>query len=206
MFATPSTRWTALQTRNPLAADAFIYCVKSTKIYCRPTCPSRLARRANVIFQNTYIEAAAAGYRPCKRCRPNYQGDEADSQKLAVKKACEIIQKEPIGEKRRSVKELAKEVGLTESHFCRIFKKIAGRTVGEYRRSLEVGIVHSLGELSGLDQENSTTDSTFSSGLDDFQLHDESLTKLQCWQVFEQDLGAEDIDFSLFDENWWVGR
>jgi len=104
------------------------------------------------------------------------------------------------------VKELAKEVGLTESHFCRIFKKIAGRTVGEYRRSLEVGIVHSLGELSGLDQENSTTDSTFSSGLDDFQLHDESLTKLQCWQVFEQDLGAEDIDFSLFDENWWVGR
>ncbi|KAH7378101.1 metal binding domain of Ada-domain-containing protein [Cadophora sp. MPI-SDFR-AT-0126] len=132
-FSTPGSRWAALQSRNPLATSAFIYSVLTTKIYCRPTCSSRLARRANVIFHDTPAEAEAAGFRPCKRCRPNLKENEGDPQILAVEKACDLIAEEKNGEVKWSVKALAKEVGLTESHFCRVFKKIMGMTIGGYR-------------------------------------------------------------------------
>lgn len=132
-FSTPNSRWAALQSRNPLATSAFIYSVITTKIYCRPTCPSRLARRANVIFHDTPAEAEAAGFRACKRCRPNLRENEGDPQILAVEKACGLLAGEEKGGARWSVKGLAKEVGLTESHFCRVFKKLTGMTIGDYR-------------------------------------------------------------------------
>jgi hypothetical protein len=71
------------------------------------------------------------------RCRPG-EVDESvgDPQKIAVGKACELIRKEGKEVQKRSVKGLAKEVGLTESHFCRVFKKIMGMTVGEYRAQI----------------------------------------------------------------------
>ncbi|KAL2067673.1 hypothetical protein VTL71DRAFT_15769 [Oculimacula yallundae] len=139
MFSTTSSRWAALQRRNPLAANSFIYSVITTKIYCRPTCPSRLARRANVIFHDTPVEAEAAGFRACKRCRPNPRENEGDPQILAVEKACALIREEGMKGVKCSVKSLAKEVGLTESHFCRVFKKIKGMTVGEYRMNVNFG-------------------------------------------------------------------
>ncbi|CAG8959503.1 hypothetical protein HYFRA_00001402 [Hymenoscyphus fraxineus] len=134
-FSSPTSRWSALQSRNPLAANAFIYAVTTTKIYCRPTCPSRLARKANIKFYDSANEAEAAGYRACKRCRPELKEIDGDPQKVFVDRACELIRNEGDGEK-WGVKGLAKEVGLTESHFCRVFKKVAGLTVGEYRSSL----------------------------------------------------------------------
>ncbi|KAN0102927.1 hypothetical protein V8E51_011240 [Hyaloscypha variabilis] len=137
-FTTPSTRWAALQSRNPKAANAFVYCVTTTKIYCRPTCPSRLARRANIVFHETVSEAEAEGFRACKRCRPELRDEDSDPQKIAVEKACDLVRKEQRGGKagKWTVKALATEVGLTESHFCRIFKKVMGMTVGEYRASI----------------------------------------------------------------------
>ncbi|KAE9374364.1 hypothetical protein N431DRAFT_437797 [Stipitochalara longipes BDJ] len=146
-FTTPSTRWAALQSRNPKAASAFVYCVTTTKIYCRPTCPSRLARRANIMFHDTASEAEAEGFRACKRCRPELRDGEGDPQKIAVEKACGLVRKEQRGgeDGKWTVKALATEVGLTESHFCRIFKKIMGMTVGEYRASI---LPESTGKLS----------------------------------------------------------
>lgn len=135
-FSTNSSRWTALQSRNPLAHDAFIYSVITTKIYCRPTCPSRLARRANITFHNTAAEAEADGFRPCKRCHPDSKTTQDDPQKIAVAKACDLVKKEAEGGGKWNVKALATEVGLTESHFCRVFKKVVGITVREYRTSL----------------------------------------------------------------------
>ncbi|KAF8856934.1 hypothetical protein BDZ45DRAFT_556339, partial [Acephala macrosclerotiorum] len=131
-FATTSSRWSALQSRDPSAATAFIYSVTTTKIYCRPTCPSRLARRANIVFHNSPAEAEADGFRPCKRCRPEVTENDGDSQKLAVAKACEILRKDGEMGVKLQVKALAAKVGLTECHFCRVFKKIMGITVGEY--------------------------------------------------------------------------
>jgi hypothetical protein len=62
--------------------------------------------------------------------------DEGDPQKIAVVKTCAAIDKELLGAEKKGVKELAKDVGFTESHFCRVFKKITGLTVGEYRASI----------------------------------------------------------------------
>ena len=71
------------------------------------------------------------------RCRPGELSEsEGDPQRLAVAKACGLIQKERKDGEKWSVKGLAKEVGLTESHFCRVFKKVMGLTVGEYRASI----------------------------------------------------------------------
>lgn len=97
------------------------------------------------------------------------------------------------------MKQLAKEVGMTESHFCRIFKKISGRTVGEYRKY--------LGTKPPLeDQMHISSSTTPSLVVDDWILEDD----LMDWTSF-QDCeyvadGLEDIDFSLFDEKWWHGQ
>lgn len=135
-YSTPKSRWTALINRDPQASSAFVYCVTTTKIYCRPNCPSRLARRANIVFHNNATDARAAGYRACMRCRPAMAEDEGDPQKIAVAKTCASIDKELQGGEKKGVKELAKDVGFTESHFCRVFKKVTGLTVGEYRASI----------------------------------------------------------------------
>ncbi|TAQ90659.1 hypothetical protein B7494_g962 [Chlorociboria aeruginascens] len=123
-FSTPESRWHALQTRNPLAASSFIYSVTTTKIFCRPTCPSRLARRANIIFHNSAAEAEAAGYRACKRCTPDRKEGEGDKTEMMILRACALVKEEK--DQKWSVKALAKEVGLTESHFCRVFRKGGG--------------------------------------------------------------------------------
>jgi len=130
-FTTCSSRWKALTTRDPAASSAFIYSVITTKIYCRPDCPSRLARRANIIFHDTAAQAEAAGFRACLRCCPSASTRD-DPQKAAIKKACALVESERNGQI-WSVKDLGKEVGLTESHFCRTFKKVMGCTVGDYR-------------------------------------------------------------------------
>ena len=90
------------------------------------------------MFHDKASEAEAEGFRACKRCRPELREGEGDPQKIAVEKACDLVRKEQRGAEigKWSVKALATEVGLTESHFCRIFKKIIGMTVGEYRASL----------------------------------------------------------------------
>jgi methylphosphotriester-DNA--protein-cysteine methyltransferase len=87
-FSTPSLRHLALTTRNPLATSAFTYAVLTTRIYCRPDCPSRLARRANITFFDTALEAAAAGFRPCKRCAPDVEKGRS-AQEEAVERVCQ---------------------------------------------------------------------------------------------------------------------
>src|SRR5262245_24897734 len=64
-------RWAAVVMRDRSHDGKFFYSVASTGVYCRPTCPSRLAHRVNVRFYDTRADAEAAGYRPCKRCRPD---------------------------------------------------------------------------------------------------------------------------------------
>lgn len=138
-FKTPASRWNALTSRNPLASNSFIYSVITTKIYCRPTCPSRLARRANIVFHDTAEQAEADGFRACMRCKPGtLSGEEGDPQRVAVERAKAIL-KEEVGHRKPiwSIKALAKEAGLTESHFCRVFKKMEGMTVGEFRAKLQ---------------------------------------------------------------------
>src|SRR5689334_16926318 len=108
-YRTPAERWDAVVHREKNADDAFVYSVKTTGVYCRPSCPARLARRENVDFHLTPQHAERAGFRPCKRCKPN--GPTAhDEQAALVAKACKIISDAP---ESLSLGALAEAVGMS---------------------------------------------------------------------------------------------
>ena len=69
--ASDDERWAAVVRRDRQADGLFYYAVQTTRVYCRPACPARLARRENVCFYTTCAEAEQAGFRACKRCRPH---------------------------------------------------------------------------------------------------------------------------------------
>ncbi|MCJ1358629.1 MAG: hypothetical protein MMC33_008629 [Icmadophila ericetorum] len=134
----PISRWQVLATRCPSFHSAFVYCVLTTRIYCRPTCPSRLARRANVIFHDTATKAEMDGFRPCKRCKPEVVGWEMGGEVLEkVKRVKEMIRDGMERGKMPGLGELAGEVGLSRSHFLRVFKGAVGCTPKEWGNRLE---------------------------------------------------------------------
>ena len=69
--AADEARWQHVQRRDKQADGKFYYSVRTTGVYCRPTCAGRLPKRENVRFHATAAEAESAGFRACKRCRPN---------------------------------------------------------------------------------------------------------------------------------------
>src|SRR5882757_10249688 len=88
-------RWEAVRRRDRNADGAFYYAVRTTGIYCRPSCGSRLPLRKNVAFYADPAAAERAGFRPCKRCKPTAQGTahgSAERQAAAVAKACRLIE------------------------------------------------------------------------------------------------------------------
>ncbi|KAG9672358.1 hypothetical protein KCU99_g8571, partial [Aureobasidium melanogenum] len=129
-FETPSSRWQALVTRNPAANGTFVYCVLTTHIYCRPTCPARLARRANVEFFSTSSEAEAAGYRACKRCRPDLATHAPETDKINA--VCQKLRDLEPGQQVPKLEDMAAFAGLTKSHFHRSFKRVMGVTPKAY--------------------------------------------------------------------------
>ncbi|KFX92044.1 hypothetical protein O988_07465 [Pseudogymnoascus sp. VKM F-3808] len=134
-YLTESSRWVALEAHDPLADGNFVYCVKSTGIYCRPTCGARLARRANVVFQDDASAAQEAGFRACKRCKPHL--DKDDSQATLVARARHTIEKTQAETgSMPSIADLAEAADLTKSYFHRIFKKITGVTPRVYAQGL----------------------------------------------------------------------
>jgi AraC family transcriptional regulator, regulatory protein of adaptative response / methylated-DNA-[protein]-cysteine methyltransferase len=127
-FSTDADRWAALVRRDPLADGAFYYSVRTTGVYCRPVCPSRLARRENVRFHATTTDAEAAGFRPCKRCRPD-QASLAEQRAVAVARVCRLIES---SEDMPPLDTLAAAVGMSRFHFHRVFKAITGLTLKAY--------------------------------------------------------------------------
>ena len=131
-FATDEERWAAVQARDPRADGAFYYSVRTTGVYCRPTCPSRRGRRENVAFHATAEEAARQGFRPCKRCTPNEPGlgrQHVRQHAAAVARACRTIE---AAEAMPTLDMLAAAAGLSRFHFHRTFKAITGVTPRAY--------------------------------------------------------------------------
>ncbi|MCC7263734.1 MAG: bifunctional DNA-binding transcriptional regulator/O6-methylguanine-DNA methyltransferase Ada [Candidatus Latescibacteria bacterium] len=127
-FADDESRWQALVQRDLAADGVFVYAVQTTGVYCRPTCGSRLAKREHVRFYATTPEAEAAGFRPCKRCRP-HQLSLAESRQQAVARACALIGEAEVAP---DLKSLAASAGLSPYHFHRVFKEITGVTPKAY--------------------------------------------------------------------------
>jgi AraC family transcriptional regulator, regulatory protein of adaptative response / methylated-DNA-[protein]-cysteine methyltransferase len=121
-------RWQAVSRRDPAFDGEFLFAVRTTGIYCRPSCASRPAKRENVSFFESGAEAEKAGYRACKRCRPDKLG-APDPQMEAVKRACERIES---AEEAPKLAELAASAGLSPYHFHRVFKAITGVTPKAY--------------------------------------------------------------------------
>jgi AraC family transcriptional regulator of adaptative response/methylated-DNA-[protein]-cysteine methyltransferase len=127
-FSNDDDRWAAVVGRDRDAEGMFYYSVRTTGVYCRPTCAARLARRENVRFHATCEEAERAGFRPCKRCRPTEPG-LAEQRAAAVAKACRLIE---TAEDMPSLDALAEAVGMSRFHFHRVFKSATGVTPKAY--------------------------------------------------------------------------
>ncbi|MBB3212030.1 AraC family transcriptional regulator of adaptative response/methylated-DNA-[protein]-cysteine methyltransferase [Herbaspirillum sp. Sphag1AN] len=121
-------RWQAVTQRDAKADGSFYYAVRTTGVVCRPSCPSRHARRENVLFYDTYNAALQAGYRPCKRCKPDQEGI-AERQGQAVAYACQVIEH---AANLPSLETLAELVGMSRYHFHRLFKAHMGITPKAY--------------------------------------------------------------------------
>jgi AraC family transcriptional regulator of adaptative response/methylated-DNA-[protein]-cysteine methyltransferase len=121
-------RWATVLARDPAADGTFYYSVRTTGVYCRPSCAARTARPENVRFHSTREEAERAGFRPCKRCKPD-QPSLAEQYTAKVTQACRIIDE---ADGTPALAKLAHRVGLSPYHFHRVFKRITGLTPREY--------------------------------------------------------------------------
>jgi AraC family transcriptional regulator of adaptative response/methylated-DNA-[protein]-cysteine methyltransferase len=121
-------RWAAVVSRDHNADGTFYYSVKTTGVYCRPSCAARLARPENVRFHATADEAEKAGFRPCKRCKPD-QTLPAEPHAEAIALACRLIE---TAETPPGLEQLAERVGLSPFHFHRVSKKATGLTPKAY--------------------------------------------------------------------------
>jgi AraC family transcriptional regulator of adaptative response/methylated-DNA-[protein]-cysteine methyltransferase len=115
-------------TRDPSADGTFFYSVRTTGVYCRPSCAARLARPENVRFHTTCQDAANAGFRPCKRCKPD-RPSLAEEHATTITESCRLIEG---ASKTLSLEYLAKRAGLSTFHFHRVFKAITGLTPRGY--------------------------------------------------------------------------
>ncbi len=123
-------RWSAVESRDATMAGCFVYAVTTTGIYCRPGCGSRRPLREHVHFFSTPHDAHLAGYRSCKRCRPN-QVDVLDPMTSAVITTCREIERTH-GE--CEVDDLASNVGYSEGHLRRSFRDRVGVSLASYMR------------------------------------------------------------------------
>jgi len=121
-------RWGAVLARDARADGEFVYSVATTGVYCRPACAARTPNRRNVAFHTGPAEAEAAGFRPCKRCRPN-EAPLAERHAALVAAACRRIE---AAETSPSLTELAGEAGLSPHHFHRLFRSVTGLTPKGY--------------------------------------------------------------------------
>ena len=121
-------RWQAVLARDSRADGGFVFSVATTGIYCRPGCAARTPNPRNVAFHADAAAAEAAGFRACKRCRPN-EAPLGQRQAALVAAACRRIE---AAEEALSLGELADGVGLSPHHFHRMFKAITGLTPKGY--------------------------------------------------------------------------
>lgn len=127
----PERAWKAFEQRDRSFDGRFVGAVRTTGIYCKPSCPARHPMRENVEFFADGEAARAAGYRPCLRCRP----DEVGRDRRAVGRALELIGS---AEEVLPLEALAAEVGYAPHHFHRLFKRETGVTPAAYARRLRI--------------------------------------------------------------------
>lgn len=131
-YATEAARWKMVLRRDSAADGSFVYAVRTTGIFCRCTCPSRRPLRKNVVFFEDHGAAAAAGYRPCARCKPDALS-QAERQAEIVIRMCRMMEASMA---KLPLAELASTAGLSSFHLQRIFKAHTGLTPQKYAAAI----------------------------------------------------------------------
>lgn len=141
-------RWPRLVARDPEADGSFYYSVETTGVYCRPSCGARTPRPENVRFHATAAEAERAGFRACRRCKPN-QPPPAEREAAQVAEMCRFIEQ---SEPPPRLEALARHVGLSTFHAHRMFKAAVGITPKGYHSALRSkrlrGELHASGSVT----------------------------------------------------------
>jgi AraC family transcriptional regulator, regulatory protein of adaptative response / methylated-DNA-[protein]-cysteine methyltransferase len=127
--------WRATLARDAAADRIFVYAVRSTRIYCRPSCSSRKPRRQNVLFFPAPEAAERAGFRPCQRCRPD-EAARTDIRLDVIRRACRYLDEQR--EDRLSLADLGKHVDVPPHQLLRWFKQIVGITPREYTEARRI--------------------------------------------------------------------
>ncbi len=148
--------WTAVAGRDARWDGAFVYGVASTGVYCRPTCPSRRPRRERVRFFAAASAAEAAGFRACRRCRPQ-SAEDIPAQVERVRRACGAIASHR--DERFSLSRLARLVGGNPQHLLRTFKRVLGVSPREYADACRMGCLR-----EGLRNGNGVAAATYDAG------------------------------------------
>ncbi|TPG56123.1 bifunctional DNA-binding transcriptional regulator/O6-methylguanine-DNA methyltransferase Ada [Sphingomonas glacialis] len=128
----PDAAWRAFEARDRHSDGRFVGAVKTTGIYCKPSCPARRPKRENMDFYRTPEEARGAGFRACLRCTP----DEVGRDRIAVARAIALIE---AAEELVGLDTIAAQVGYAPHHFHRLFKRATGVTPAAYARGLMAG-------------------------------------------------------------------
>lgn len=148
-------RWAAVVGRDKAADGHFYYAVKTTGVYCRPSCPARTARPENVEFHATRADAERAGYRPCKRCKPD-QPALHDQHAQTVAALCHYIESMATPP---TLAELARRAGLSPWHLHRIFRRVTGLTPRAYAEACRNRRLR-----AALEHDGSVTEAIFNAG------------------------------------------
>ena len=133
----------AVARRDRTADGSFVYSVRSTGVYCLPSCPSRRPLPENIAFHDTPAAAEAAGFRPCRRCRPEIAG-RSHPHRDAVIAACRRIEREAASP---TLTQLAAASTLSPQHFHRVFRAMTGVTPKAYATSVRAARLR--GALAG---------------------------------------------------------
>jgi AraC family transcriptional regulator of adaptative response/methylated-DNA-[protein]-cysteine methyltransferase len=152
-ISNPEQQWTLVLARDFSADGRFVYAVKSTGIFCRPSCPSRRPRRELVEFFPSPVQAQNAGYRPCRRCTPT----ERNPQLKRVEAACRYIDANL--DTAISLSAVARRAGASPFYFQRMFKRIIGISPRQYQQARRAGKFK-----SALQSEASITDAIYQAG------------------------------------------
>lgn len=133
---TDERMWQAVAAKDSRFDGQFVFAVSSTKVYCRPSCPSRRPRRENVTFFEFADAAEQAGFRACLRCEPRRSGD-VDSRVEMVQRVCRLLD----ASQTETVKlaDLAADAGVSTFHLQRTFKRIMGISPRQYLTARRFG-------------------------------------------------------------------